>query len=63
MVKLPVEAEQRRVVGKGLPGDWELRVFARYTRNKDTQGQSTMRQFGHAGRYPDLRNPESMDVD
>ena len=60
VVKLPVETGQRRVVGKGLPGDWELRVFARYLRSKDTQAQSTIRQFGHTGRYPDLMNREAM---
>jgi hypothetical protein len=59
-VELPVEKGRRNLSGYGLAGDWELRVFARYTRNKDTQGQSTVRQFGHAGRYPDLMNREAM---
>ncbi|VGO14028.1 hypothetical protein PDESU_02585 [Pontiella desulfatans] len=59
-VQVPVETGSRSLSGKGVSGDWKLRVFARYTRNKDTQGQSTVRQFGHAGRYPDLMNREAM---
>ena len=55
-----VEADHRRISVQGLPGLWQLRVFARYTRDKDTQGQSTMKQFGHTGRYPDLMNREAM---
>ncbi|HEC42451.1 MAG TPA: hypothetical protein ENI20_06450 [Bacteroides sp.] len=56
----PVEANDRRISIQGLNGRWQLRVFARYVRDKDTQAQSTMRQFGHAGRYPDLMNQEAM---
>jgi len=52
--------ENRKIVSGGTEGDWEVRVFARYVRNKDTQGQSTMKQFGHSGRYPDLMNREAM---
>jgi hypothetical protein len=55
-----VEAESRRVSMQGLNGLWQLRVFARYVRDKDTQGQSTKKQFGHTGRYPDLMNREAM---
>ncbi|MBK1879642.1 hypothetical protein [Pelagicoccus mobilis] len=55
-----VSAAKKSLQTKGLKGSWELRVFARYVRDKDTQGQSTMRQFGHAGRYPDLMNREAM---
>tara|TARA_B110000483_G_scaffold8430_1_gene9993 strand:+ start:3288 stop:5549 length:2262 start_codon:yes stop_codon:yes gene_type:complete len=55
-----VEIEDRNISARGLKGAWELRVFARYVRDKDTQGQSTMRQFGHSGRFPDLMNREAM---
>jgi len=59
-VQLPVETGSRSISGKGISGDWKLRVFARYTRNKDTQAQSTVRQFGHTGHYPDLMNREAV---
>ena len=52
--------KKRSVSGKGLEGAWELRVFARYTRSKNVQAQSTMKQFGHTGRYPDLMNRKAM---
>jgi hypothetical protein len=55
-----IVVDKKRLSSKGLKGDWELRVFARYIRDTLTQGQSTMRQFGHAGRYPDLMNREAM---
>jgi len=53
-------SKKRAVSGTGLNGDWELRIFARYTRSKNVQAQSTMAQFGHTGRYPDLMNREAM---
>ena len=55
-----VAADKRQISATGLKGAWQLRVFARYVRDTDTQGQSTMAQFGHAGRYPDLMNREAM---
>ncbi|MBT7068428.1 MAG: hypothetical protein HN919_19180 [Verrucomicrobia bacterium] len=55
-----VAAQKRNISAKGISGGWELRVFARYTRSKNTQGQSTMKQFGHTGRYPDLMNRKAM---
>jgi len=55
-----IVVDKKRLSSKGLKGDWELRVFARYIRDTLTQGQSTMRQFGHTGRYPDLMNREAM---
>jgi hypothetical protein len=36
-----VETGDRQISGQGLNGPWELRIFARYVRDKDTQGQST----------------------
>ena len=51
---------RKKVSGKGIKGSWELRIFARYTRSKNSQAQSTMAQFGHTGRYPDLMNREAM---
>lgn len=50
----------RNVNKKQLKTDWELRIFARYVRNKDVQAQSTMQQFGHTGRYPDLMNHDAI---
>jgi len=55
-----VDAKRRGISVHGLNGRWELRIFARYVRDTDTQGQSTVKQFGHAGRYPDLMNREAM---
>ena len=57
---LQIAAEKKRFSVQGLEGDWQVRIFARYVRDKDTQGQSTVKQFGHAGRYPDLMNREAM---
>ncbi|MDF1826207.1 MAG: hypothetical protein P1U68_16290 [Verrucomicrobiales bacterium] len=56
----PVEFTGKTVSAEGLRDTWELRVFARYTRNKNTQAQSTRSQFGHTGRYPDLMNAGAM---
>ena len=55
-----LQAQDKTVTAMGLEGDWELRVFARYTRSENVQAQSTMKQFGHTGRYPDLMNREAM---
>jgi hypothetical protein len=55
-----VAVNQKWISAKGLKGAWKLRVFARYVRDKNTQAQSTTRQFGHSGRYPDLMNREAM---
>ena len=55
-----VNFEGRKIAVSGLRDDWKLQVFARYTRSKDVQAQSTMAQFGHTGRYPDLMNREAM---
>ena len=45
---------------QGLEGEWQLRIFARYVRDKEVQAQSTMKQFKHTGRYPDLMNRAAM---
>jgi len=55
-----VDADSGRISVQGPDGRWELRIFARYVRDKETQGQSTKKQFGHAGRYPDLMSREAM---
>ncbi|MBI5689674.1 MAG: hypothetical protein HZC55_06215 [Verrucomicrobia bacterium] len=55
---VPVEA--RRVSAIGLPGPWRLCAFVTVIRNRDVQAQSTMPQFKHTGRYPDLLNPEAV---
>lgn len=56
----PVPFSAKGIRASGISGNWELRIFARYVRDKDTQAQSTMPQFGHTGRYPDLMNREAM---
>lgn len=56
----PVQFSAKGIRASGMNGPWELRVFARYVRDKHTQAQSTMLQFGHTGRYPDLMNREAM---
>jgi len=52
--------ELRRVETQGLDGDWQLSVFALKIRDRDSQGQQTMAQFQHSGRYPDLMNPDAV---
>lgn len=44
-----IRAKSKSLSNKGLKGPWELRVFARYTRSKNVQAQSTMKQFGIPG--------------
>jgi len=56
----PVKAGKRELSARGLQGGWELRVFARFVRSKNMQAQSTMQQFGHTGRYPDVMNREAI---
>ncbi|QHI68484.1 hypothetical protein [Tichowtungia aerotolerans] len=55
-----ITVEQRQFSFEGIAGDWQVRIFARYVRDKDVQAQSTMPQFGHTGRYPDLMNREAI---
>ncbi len=55
-----VALEEKKFNIQGIKGDWELRIFARYVRDTIVQAQSTMRQFGHTGRYPDLMNRKAM---
>ncbi len=55
-----VTAEKKQISAQGIKGPWELRIFARYVRDKVVQAQSTIKQFGHTGHYPDLMNKEAM---
>jgi hypothetical protein len=55
---LPVE--ERRIKAGGLNGSWRLCAFATVIRNRNVQAQSTMAQFKHTGRYPDLLNPDAV---
>jgi len=55
-----VAVAKKQISAPGLKGAWQLRVFARYVRDKDTQAQQTMPQLGHTGRYPDLMNRDAM---
>lgn len=55
-----VSAEEQKIETTGLEGAWQLSAFVRFIRNKNTQAQSTMPQFGHSGRYPDLLNPDAV---
>ncbi len=56
-----VAVEPNRVEATGSNGDWRLDAFALVIRDRDTQAQSTMEQFGHSGRYPDLMNADAME--
>ena len=55
-----LETQGRKVTGTGLDGDWMLSVFARFRRTRNTQAQSTMAQFKHTGRFPDLMNDRAV---
>jgi len=44
----------------GVDGPWELHAFFTVIRDRDVQAQSTMAQFQHSGRYPDLLNPDAV---
>ncbi len=55
-----LNTQKRNLSAKGLTGQWQLAVFARYTRDKDTQAQSTMRQFRHSGKMPDVMNNKAV---
>lgn len=46
----------RQVTGTGLDGPWELQAFFTVIRNREVQAQTTIAQFKHTGRYPDLMN-------
>jgi hypothetical protein len=52
--------EDARVSTGGTAGDWELHAFFTVIRDTDVQAQSTMPQFRHGGRYPDLLNPDAI---
>lgn len=54
--------DPRRVATGGMDGPWRLSVFAVRPLQSDTQAQSTMAQFQHSGRYPDLMNPAATDA-
>lgn len=56
-----VPVTNSRVETTGLPGPWRLCAFAAVIRDRETQAQSTMAQFKHSGRYPDLLNPDATD--
>lgn len=53
-------SDSRRVEAEGIEGPWRLSVFALRVIDSDSQAQSTMAQFGHTGRYPDLMNPAAV---
>jgi hypothetical protein len=55
-----VRVEDGKVAAPGLDGPWELHSFFTVIRDRDTQAQSTMPQFKHSGRYPDLLNPDAV---
>ncbi len=56
---IPVSAT-RQVRVEGIEGRWKLAVFAVKIRQRNSQAQSTMGQFSHSGRYPDLMNRVAM---
>jgi hypothetical protein len=44
---------------QGLTGDWQLSVFGEKILDKNTQAQSTIKQFGQTGHYPSLLKKEA----
>lgn len=44
---------------QGLDGDWQLSVFGEKILDKNTQAQSTVKQFGQTGHYPSLLNKDA----
>ena len=55
-----VSVEDGKVTAEGVDGSWELHAFFNVIRDRDVQAQSTMGQFKHSGRYPDLLNPDAV---
>lgn len=55
-----VSVEDGKVTSEGVDGPWELHGFFTVIRDREVQAQSTMRQFKHSGRYPDLLNPDAV---
>jgi len=55
-----VNVEDGKVTAEGVDGLWELHAFFTVIRDRDVQAQSTMDQFKHSGRYPDLLNPDAV---
>ena len=55
-----VSVEEGKVTAEGVDGSWELHAFFTVIRDRDVQAQSTMGQFKHSGRYPDLLNPDAV---
>jgi hypothetical protein len=55
-----VNVEDGKVTAEGVDGPWELHAFFTVIRDRDVQAQSTMAQFKHSGRYPDLLNPDAV---
>jgi hypothetical protein len=49
----------RAVETIGLAGDWQLSVFGTLILNKNTQAQSTTKQFKQTGHYPNLLNQDA----
>jgi hypothetical protein len=56
----PIAVSGDRVDAHGLTGPWRLSAFVSVIRDNNVQAQSTMAQFGHTGRYPDLLNRQAV---
>lgn len=55
--ELPVGKEIVETIG--LAGDWQLSVFGTLVLDKNTQAQSTTKQFKQTGHYPNLLNRDA----
>lgn len=55
---LPIENGSVSV--SGISNDWKCCIFGLQVIDKESQAQTTMKQFGHDGRYPDLLNPNAV---
>jgi len=55
----PVPVVNGKVTTGGIAGTWRLSVFGTKVINSNSQAQSTISQFGHLGRYPNLLDKKS----
>lgn len=52
--------ENGTVTVSAVSNEWKCCIFGLQSIDKESQAQTTMAQFGHDGRYPDLLNPDAV---
>ena len=55
-----LQVKDGSVTVRGMCSDWKCCIFGLQVIDKDSQPQSTIKQFGHDGRYPDLTRPDAV---